>query len=347
MRWLQWANVDLAKGLGGVEVHARRLAEELRGLGVEASLSHDPRDLSDPRWDVIHTHGSLLPHGRAMWEPAGKKLRARLGQAGPLRIVTLHGSTWERMRACGEYTWPGGYLAYAREVASVSAADLVCCVRERVSLFRWALKIGKRGVVCGNGWDTAPSGMPSRLPPDLGPRLDEHGDFLFFVGRGADPVKGTDVLAEMLRRNTHLRLVAAPGEGFSPSPQILETGRLDPTGVVALLRRARAVIAPSRYEGYSIVVLETLAEGVPIVVTEVGAVTELPKGLQGVFVVKELRADPLAQAVEQAYRLPNDPAARQARAQVNRPLLLSWRNVAERCLSAAEPLVRARGRARL
>src|SRR5262249_41443036 len=101
MNWLQWSSIDLKNGLGGVEVHARSVARELEKKGVTVGFSQDPSEVLNPRWDVVHTHGSA---------PGPKGLKSAV------RVHTLHGTTLGRMAACGEWTWPGGYVAALREL---------------------------------------------------------------------------------------------------------------------------------------------------------------------------------------------------------------------------------------
>lgn len=328
MRWLQWAtHSDLARGLGGVEVHARSLARELNALGVEAVLSSDPEEFRSGRWDVIHTHGSAV-----------QVLESRV--QGAVRVHTLHGTTLGRMLACGELLWPGGYLAAAREMAGVRNSDVILSVNPRLSLLHAARVFGKTTAVCWNGWD--PGNGPDAIPAELESQLAGIGSFWVFVGRGADRMKGADLLRRALPLVSDLKLVAAPGEGFEGEAAVIRSGRLSSSEVKALIRRSSGLVLPSRYEGHSLVILEALSEGVPVVATQVGGVPVLPEGIQGL--VKSDSGDPraLADALRAAGRLPLDEESKAARARANRALLPSWADVARVAVAAVEKF-RAKG----
>jgi len=82
LRWLEWTPQDPRKLIGGIETHALSMATCLEKRGVSVSFSSDPQVLlSGEGFDVIRTHGDLLPRGY-LWR----------AQTGPLRVHTLHGS---------------------------------------------------------------------------------------------------------------------------------------------------------------------------------------------------------------------------------------------------------------
>src|SRR4051812_25432172 len=127
MKWLQWSTIDLAKGLGGVEVHARSLARELRKLGVDAGFSSDPKELSSSSWDVVHIHGSTAT-----------PLSISNRRGGAVRVHTLHGATSSRMLSCREWSWVGGYGAILKECRNILQADVVVSVRPNIPEFHLA-----------------------------------------------------------------------------------------------------------------------------------------------------------------------------------------------------------------
>ncbi len=334
LRWLQWATADLEHGLGGVETHARCLQRELRALGVEATISSDPRELRGS-YDVIHTHGCFVP--------PRELARALVRRRRPLRLHTLHGETFGRMWAGREPLYLGGYAAGAREVAAVAAADGILAVHGRLGLVRFARSLGRPVRLCGNGWDSVAaepkaSVLSESLPSQVESSLP--GGFWAFVGRGSDPIKGTDLLVRALDGLPGARLAAAPGEGFS-HPRVTPTGALTPGQVRTLMARARGLVCSSRYEGMPLVVLEALALGTPVVATPVGGIRELPKSLQGLWICDAASVDALRAAMDavEAKTIGEPPEARVARATANRSLLRSWRDVARECVDLAERLL--------
>ncbi len=111
--------------------------------------------------------------------------------------------------------------------------------------------------------------------PDLGPKPEAAaGDFLF-VGR-LSPEKGAPLFAEAARRAG----LKATFVGDGPSgdelrqayPEATFLGWKSPPEVRALMREARALVFPSVwYEGQPLTVLEALAVGTPVIVSDICA----------------------------------------------------------------------------
>jgi glycosyltransferase involved in cell wall biosynthesis len=96
--------------------------------------------------------------------------------------------------------------------------------------------------------------------------------FLLCIGR-VDEEKGTGVLWRWFRayKDFHpgaLRLVFVGQVVDAPEPahDVIVTGMIEETAKWALLRGARAVVAPSPHEAFSITAIEALSAGAPIVV---------------------------------------------------------------------------------
>jgi glycosyltransferase involved in cell wall biosynthesis len=128
--------------------------------------------------------------------------------------------------------------------------------------------------------------------------------------------KGFDVLLAALARlpNERLRLV---GDGPLRTALEAEAARLGvservdfhgpaPKPVVAeLMRRARLLVVPSRFETSAVVALEALASGTPVVASAVGAVPELLDGGGGLLARPDDAAD-LAARIGEALATPID-----------------------------------------
>jgi glycosyltransferase involved in cell wall biosynthesis len=102
------------------------------------------------------------------------------------------------------------------------------------------------------------------------------------------------------------------------------------------MAEAAGLVLPSRYEGHSLVLLEALSQGVPVVATKVGGVPVLPEGLQGLVTVDSADPRAIADAIRAASRFSIDSASRSQRAQTNQSLLPRWKNVAEISLNAVQ-----------
>jgi glycosyltransferase involved in cell wall biosynthesis len=230
------------------------------------------------------------------------------------------------MWACRELTWPGGYLAAARQSASVAAADVVAAVQPKLHLLELARLLGKETVVCWNGWDAAKAGAP--LPTLAQHAIDQaraRGRPIWaFVGRGDDPMKG----AELLKRIAPAEALwfAAPGAGFEGDARFTPTGRLDAAQVRELLTLADGLAVPSRYEGLPLVVLEALGLGARVVAFEVGGLPHLSRDLHAFWRVSARSDETFARSLREAIHAPaRDRAVDQA---ANRRLLLTWWQVA-------------------
>ncbi|MCB0792645.1 MAG: glycosyltransferase family 4 protein [Flavobacteriales bacterium] len=148
-------------------------------------------------------------------------------------------------------------------------------------------------VVLPNAVDL-PTAISSKPPVPSTNRVDEHGGpderptiNLLFVGRFAFN-KGLDVLmavAERLVKNglgerVHFQL-AGDGpllkkyqdDGLPPNVRLL--GRVDDAQLDRLYRSCDAFVLPTRFEGMPTVVLEAMARAKPIIVSDVGATSEL------------------------------------------------------------------------
>lgn len=86
-----------------------------------------------------------------------------------------------------------------------------------------------------------------------------------FLG-GADPRKGLDVLVGAINREADLfGLLAGPALRVSLGPRTRSLGEL--SDVDRLLRVVDALVVPSRFEPFGLVVLEAAAKGVPVIVS--------------------------------------------------------------------------------
>lgn len=216
-----------------------------------------------PRPDVIHAHYGF-PDGVACVRVAR--------ELGVPCVVTLHGDDANvQMRLPGV----GSVMAHALE-----EADAIVCVSEamRKEVAKRHPRLASKLVTIPNGYDAATIGFEPKLPA-------EH---LLSIG-ALLPVKAPELLISAYARiakETPLDLVLA---GTGPLEEDLRAqarhlgirsrvhflGRLEREQVAAELRRAKALVLPSRHEGMPIVVLEALATGTPVVASAVGGIPEV------------------------------------------------------------------------
>jgi glycosyltransferase involved in cell wall biosynthesis len=232
------------------------------------------------RWrpDVVHAH---------WWFPGG--FAAVLGRT-PL-VVTLHGSDVALARRARPLArW---VLSRASAVVAVSAA--LAAEASDVT------GIGSIGV--------AP--MPVVIEPGAsGPRAG-----ILAVGRLV-PEKGFDVLIDAMAMTQSGVTVDVIGDGplaatlrARATPRVRFLGALPRAEYHARLRRASALVVPSRREGLGLVAVEAVLVGTPVIASAVGGLPSVVDADGGILVPA---GDPvaLAAALDRAASLaPPGPAA--------------------------------------
>lgn len=322
MKWLVWSTIDLENSIGGVEVYASCVAQELRNQDHEVVFSQDPEAVYNDSWDIIHTHGS-------QYALSPKFLKWVADQKKTQWIHTLHGWSLDRMRACHEYLWLGGYKAFRRERIAANRAHHVFGIHEDLKT--------QHKVTCftlsGSGWDSEryitgrdrlKSGGDAASKNDSSTLKDSW----LFVGRGNDKVKGAQRLMHRLQRASQkINLKAIPGDGFEKIPWIEKLGPMSPAEVSQALTQSLGLIVPSFYEGLPLVVLEALAHGVPVLATKVGGLRTLdPQKLQGLFFLDQ-RLENLPELLRNLSEKNLENSDRVAMALNNKKRLKTWADV--------------------
>jgi glycosyltransferase involved in cell wall biosynthesis len=215
--------------------------------------------------DLVHLHSSKAA-------ALGRVAAASLGRRRPAVIVTPHAWSW----LVGGRMTPA-YRTIERQLARWSDG-LVAVSEEEATEGRRALgSAGDRIRVIVNGVDRerfSPQGSRADRPVD--------GPLLLCVGRLCEQ-KGQErriqALAMLRERRARLRFVGGEDQiGDRARLQALAASLgvsdrvewVDHTDdVAAHLRAADLMVAPSRWEGMSLVLLEALACGLPVVATRV------------------------------------------------------------------------------
>jgi glycosyltransferase involved in cell wall biosynthesis len=177
-------------------------------------------------------------------------------------------------------------------------------------------------------------------PPEPG-WLAGHGlpaDYLVFVG-SLDPRKNLPTLLDAYDRlratdpGAPALVLAGPAgreDALSARPGVHLTGWLADDALRTLVAGARALVLPSLDEGFGLPVLEALACGRPVAVSDIPALREVA----GEHAVAAPPSDPdaLADALGRALALPDDDAARAARRE--RARTFTWAACADRTVDA-------------
>ena len=289
----------------------------------------------------------LLGGCDVVWAPAP----APLAPGDRPLVLTVHDRSWEvRPRDFTPYERAWHALARPRSLAR-GAARVMCgtaAVRAEL-LAAWDLAPDRVRVVplapvpaaSTNGAGAGPVPAPRRAAegarPVPGPRSDADGAAAsrpFFLFAGAlEPRKAPDVLADAFRR--------ARSDGLDADLVVVGTGRLAPvvTGpgvriagrvsraeLTSLYRDALALVLPSHVEGFGLTPVEALAEGTPVIASDLPAVREV-LGARGARFVPPGDVVALAAALRQ---LAGDAEARARLAAAGQAAVarLDWRTTA-------------------
>jgi glycosyltransferase involved in cell wall biosynthesis len=221
---------------------------------------------------------------------------------------------------------------------SVRRADRVIAVSSRTKQDL----IDQYGVE-GHKIAVIPNGVDDAFSPD-GPARDGP-PYLLFVGAlqaRKDPLVAIQALS-LADSNLGLVLVG-PDKGAAAEARravarlglngrVEFSGHVEKPALAALYRGARALVFPSRYEGFGLPVLEAMASGTPVVATTAGAIPEVA----GDAAVLVDPGDPIALAggIERALA----DRERLSRAGLERARLYSWTESARRTLAVYRDLL--------
>ncbi|EMA32754.1 glycosyltransferase family 4 protein [Haloarcula japonica] len=245
----------------GYTVVRRSPSVELIGNSISLNVARFLRETFD--FDVIHAHSHLY------FSTNLAALKRRLGDI-PLAI-TNHG-----LYSQNAPKWL--FDLYLRSIGrwTFNRADVVFCYtdedRDRVREFG----VNSRIEVVHNGIDT------ERFRPN-GPesdRIDHDGPVVLFVGRLVEGKRPGDAVAAVsqLSEERNAKLYVA-GEGPLRSGRDEDhaefLGQLPYEEMPAVYRAADALILPSRAEGLPRTVLEAMASGVPVVVSDLEQVASV------------------------------------------------------------------------
>ena len=220
---------------------------------------------SAPRWlrgfdGVFHGTFNALPFG------------------GPVpAVVTIHDLSFENHPEGFSRAKRRIVRAYARHAARVARRVIAPSHHTRRELIDCYRVDPARVVV--TPWGVEPRFSPARAQdaPALCERLGARAPYV--VAMGGAPRRGLDVAVaawrELRREGRDLSMVAVGPEPLAAQPGLVRAGYLSDSEWPALLAGAQAFCYPTRYEGFGVPALESIASGTPIVCAPVAALPEV------------------------------------------------------------------------
>jgi glycosyltransferase involved in cell wall biosynthesis len=284
------------------------------------------RGLRATRPVVLHAHG---------YKAAVAVRLAGMLSPGTPRVLTLH-NLWPATVGA----WELALLRWIAKGAALIAVSPAVAESVRPAVDTNVQVIGN-GVELSNFACMDPAGSRAALG------LDREVPVVAYLGR-LTREKGADLALEATRRlwerGVPARLLVA-GDGperatlvASAGPGAIFLGERE--DVPRILAACDLVVIPSRREGQSIVALEAMAAGRPIVATRVGGLAALAEGAGGVVVPPD---DPIALA-DALLRLLKDPNERAGRAASGRAYVETHASAEATAAAVAALYDRLRGR---
>ncbi len=260
------------------EPHLRFLAADIRCQFIPYRRSgRNPMSLirlllalnaanADARPEIIHAHSTLAGVIVRIW---GLLKRRR-----PAIVYCAHG--WAFLRESAD--WINRLVAFV-ERRLAYACDGICSISnyEHAAAMRAGLPASHCQVIRYGISQRKACEPPVDLAPDPA-KLN-----LFFIGRH-DRQKGLDILLDVFRRlpADRFALYIAGAQildknqaGHEPLPNVHYLGWIEAARVDNYYCKFDALIVPSRWEGFGLVVLEAMRNHVAVIASDRGALTEI------------------------------------------------------------------------
>lgn len=254
---------------------------------------------------------------------------------------------------CPEYCSPGSAARHEARLLTVSrhAGAVVANSQATARALEGHLK--------DRGWrcppiETVPLGMDDWAAETGAARLDPPGGGYFLCVGTIEPRKNLTFLFDVWRELVVRRGPAAPRlvlvgrrgweneaildvleRSRALAPVLVEVNDLSDAGLVALMRGAKGLLAPTKAEGFSLPVVEALALGTPVVASDIAVHREVSKGCARLIAPIDGRA--WLEAIEALADAPQgSPRATSFRAP-------SWRAHVDGTLAILDAVARGRG----
>ncbi|WP_241988395.1 MULTISPECIES: glycosyltransferase family 4 protein [unclassified Halorubrum] len=328
---------------GEIDVHENvsvtRLMKRRRLVTVDTVLFSivARRKIDFDAYDVVH--GTLMPASTVAFTPG-------FGMADVPLVVTSHGTSVGEMRSSDPHTYEDYLMKYVFHPMNIVLdsiagrfADRIIAISDHtqeqlVDTYRFD---SDRVSMIPHGVDN------ERFHPDAGPHPapDSEKFTLLYVGR-LGPRKGVDLAIESfaaLDRPDVELLIAGTGRHedrlrnlaseLGVSNRVRFLGFVPDDELPALYASSDLFVLLSSYEGYGLVLLESMACGTPVVASRAGGITTVVDGKSGALVSREIGdiIDSIDSFIED-----NDHHLEATSAAQTRATELDWNEVADRVI---------------
>jgi glycosyltransferase involved in cell wall biosynthesis len=244
----------------------------------------------------------------------------------------------------GAYHWLYTKLNAFWEKQALRQTQLVIAVSNQVKQDLQRIGVpGEKIQVVLNGVDLAEFQPGQSDRQDWG--LPEHVPLALFVGDIRTPRKNLDTVLRAIAEVPHIHLAVVGNVKGSPYPDLaaqLKIGeRVHFLGyrrdVAKIMRAVDCFVFPSRYEACTLVLLEAMASGLPVITAQTAGGCEIVHPDCGVVLTDSEDQHQLAQALLQ---MTQDPITQQRMGQAARRIAesLSWAQMAQQYINAFECL---------
>jgi glycosyltransferase involved in cell wall biosynthesis len=308
-----------------------RIALVTRIIAAEDSKQQVWKILEMFQPDLVHAHNTFMMISPSVYEACGEAHVPVLQTLQNYRLLCPAALLFRDGHVCEECSehgltrsvWHGCYRDSRPTTAAV--ALMLKTHRERrtwtdaVTGYVVATEFARQKFIHGGLPAEKIFVKPNFVDPDPGER-SQPGDYALFVGR-LSPEKGVStLLAAWSRLGPSIPLVIAGDGPLRPRleaevaknnlRQVSFRGRLNPSETRAAMKQARFLVLPSLwYEGFPMVMAESLACGTPVLGSRLGAIEEIiTDGRTGLHFTPGDPTD-LGEKVEWAWNHPSELTA--------------------------------------
>ena len=200
--------------------------------------------------------------------------------------LTAHGAAWHRTMIARAARDADALVVPTQAVAESLMRELIRTGRVPASV---ASALGERIHVAGGAASLEPAtddeARDIRDAFDIGAR-----DYIVFVGT-IEPRKGLDVLVRAVASRSDVDLVVVGAQGWGnidlrhladvvqlDADRLIVTGAVHDSAVASIVQGARALVLPSRAEGFGLPLIESMNLGTPVVLSNDSALMEVAGG---------------------------------------------------------------------